>query len=208
MTRLRRHILRFWADCRGGALVELSIVMPLLLLMVFGLLDYGRLYWNEVAAQKAAAVAARIAAVRPPVCENVPTVIGAASSDIDAGALCRISGNCSATSAVTCRLNAVTNTTATEIWNRIRPLMPPNATRANVQLTYSNNSNIGFVGGPYSPIVTVDLVNMEFRFVSPLGSLAALAAGDSKYESKPWTIPLPSMSTSLPGEDMASGVGS
>lgn len=213
MTCLRKYILRFWADRRGSALVELSIVMPLLLLIVLGLVDYGRLYWNEVAAQKAAAIAARTAALRAPVCENVPSVIGAASADVNAGTLCRQGGACSVTLPPPCRLDQVDDyplgkQTADEIWSRIRPLMPPNATRANVQLTYTNNSNIGFVGGPYSPVVTVELVNMEFRFVSPLGSLAALATTDSSFTSKPMTIPLPTMSTSLPGEDMASGVGS
>ena len=187
--------------------------MPLLLLIILGVIDYGRLYWNESMAQKATAIAVRLAAVRPPACPGVPSRIGAAAltpgaDPLEAGTLCRSGNVCAVATPPACQLN-LNNATAAEIWDRIRFLLPPDAEPANVQLQYTFDGSIGFLGGPFSPIVTTELVNLEFSFVSPLGKLAALAASDGTLaDAKTLTIPLPSMSASIPGEDMALGAGS
>jgi hypothetical protein len=212
LTRHARLLLRLRADTKGSALVELSVVMPLLLLVILGVLDYGRLYWNESMAQKATAIAVRLAAVRPPACPGVPSTIGAAplapgANPPEAGTLCRVGGVCAVATPPACQLD-LNNATAAEIWDRIRFLLPPDAEPANVQLEYTFDGSIGFLGGPFSPIVTSELINLEFSFVSPLGQLAAVAASDGTIaNAKALTIPLPSMSASIPGEDMASGAG-
>jgi len=210
MTDRVSFLRRFGRDEAGTTVVELAIVVPLLLLMLFALIDYGRLFWIESMAQKATSIAARTAAVRPPVCNNVPTTIAAvATTPGNAapkyGTLCQGSGVCASGGEQTCALNTGT-TTGQEIWDRIEALMPPGSTPANVRLRYIFDGRIGFLGGPYSPIVTVELVNLNFNFVLPLGGLAALAASDATQQSAfANSIALPNMSVSLPGEDLASG---
>jgi Flp pilus assembly protein TadG len=63
IKRIARTILRRLRDARGDALVEFALVAPLLFLVLFGMIDFGKAfnYWldeNHLAAQ-----AARLAAV-------------------------------------------------------------------------------------------------------------------------------------------------
>jgi len=211
MTGFMDFLRRFQRNTSGTTLVELAIVMPLLLLLIFGVLEFGRLFWITGVTQKATAIAVRLAAVRPPVCPNVPDVISAVSVSAGGtaprfGTVCRTGGVCADLGEQVCALNLGT-ATGQEIWGRVAALMPPGSTAANIRLRYSFDERIGFVGGPYSPVVTVELINLEFQFISPLGQLAALAASDATIAaSLPNSISLPSMSASLPGEDLASGV--
>lgn len=211
MTRRVDRLARFAHDTQGATLLEMAMVMPLLLLLIFGLLDYGRLFWIEAMAQKATAIAARTAAVRPPVCAGVPTVISVSSTNPGEvapkfGTLCRAGGVCADGGEQSCLLDTATAAGA-EIWDRIAPLMPPGATAANVRLRYSFDERIGFLGGPYSPMVTAELVDLAFQFATPLGGLAAMAANDDTLATtSPNSIALPAMSVSLPGEDLAAGL--
>lgn len=209
-----RHNAKFWskfkADTAGSAIVEMAILIPLLLLLIFGILEYGRLYWVTGTAQKATAIASRIAAVRPAACPDVPEIISSVPVNPGSpipkyGTLCRSGNVCLTPGEKTCALN-LANPTGQEIWDRITALLPPGSTPANVRLRYTFDERLGFLGGPYSPIVTAELTGLEFRFVSPLGKLAALAAGDATLEgTHPNSITLSSMSSSMPGEDLASG---
>ena len=52
---------------RGAAAVEFALVMPLLLLLVFGLIQYGLYFWAYQGGSDAARAAARLAAVGNPV---------------------------------------------------------------------------------------------------------------------------------------------
>ena len=213
MTRLGRLLSEFRHDTRGSALVELSIVMPLLLLMLFGILDYGRLYWIETSLQKAMQIASRTASVRPPVCPGVPATYAAAAVPSGEtaprfGTLCRSGSVCADPGTRICDLT-VASTTSDEIWDRIVALLPPGATRANVRLSYAFDDRLGFLGGPYTPVVSAEFADLDFRFVLPIGQLAALAANDASITAKsPTTISLPTMSTSVPAEDLASGTDS
>lgn len=197
--RISTH--RFLRDDDGATLVELAIVLPVFLLLFFGLIDFGRLGFNLVMAEKATQMAARIAAVRPPACAGVPltqTGTGATPS----GAFCR-NGGCASVAPVTCA-GAAGDATVNEIWARVGPLMPSNATEANLLFSYTQDQRLGFVSGPYVPMVTVEIQNLTFEFVSPLGALAALA-GAIDTDGLGAAMTFPSMSVSLPGEDLALG---
>ena len=65
MIRAARHITRVWRDEAGTVLVELAVVLGLFVLMVFGVIDFGRLGFSYVLAEKATETAARMAVVRP-----------------------------------------------------------------------------------------------------------------------------------------------
>ncbi|WP_171123771.1 MULTISPECIES: TadE/TadG family type IV pilus assembly protein [unclassified Ruegeria] len=204
------HIARLLGrQDRGAALVELAIVIPIFLFLIFGVIDYGRLYWSTTAAQKAMHTAARLATVGPPQCGALPAshdLSGTAPGDTRFGALCR-SGNICAVPNLPAPCTLDTSTAyGARIWDEIGPLLPPGTTAANVQFTYSHDSRLGFLGGPYTPVVTADLINVDFNFVMPLAGLAALAGGGPAVTSNtPNSISLPAMSTSVPAEDLAVG---
>ena len=107
---------------------------------------------------------------------------------------------------VTCNGSAG-NATAAEIWTRVARLMPSGATVADLSFSYRFDSNLGYLGGPYVPMVTVEArrsgVGLPYRFLSPLGPLASAVsgAGAGGYG----TINLPRYSVSLPAEDLATG---
>ena len=202
LLRLGRKVLR---DQNGGVLVEFAIVVSLFLFLFMSLLDFGRMSYSVVNAQKASQLAARIAIVRPPACAGVPQthLRGTSTSAPRFGTSCSASaGVCEDPQTPSC-VGVATNATAAEIWNRISPLLPPSATIDNLQFHYDFNSNLGFLGGPYTPMVTVELNLSDFQFVSPLGALANAAGATNSTISQ--SVGYSNFSVSLPAEDLALG---
>lgn len=197
---------RFHKDESGGVLVEFALVISLFLLLLFGLLDFGRMAFSYVTATKATEIAARIAAVNGPVCPGLPAVNERGSVDGTAtanqfGTSCNVAaGICVDPGAIICT-GSMTNPTSARIWARVQDLMPPNASVHNLEFTYAFDRNTGFLGGPYSPTITVNITNLNFQFVSPLGSLARLS-GAQGLQGLGATLGFPKMSTSLPAENL------
>lgn len=210
--RATRHALRaFGRDASGTTLVELAVVLPIFLLLFLGLIDFGRMGAEYTMAEKAMQRAARIAAVRPAVCAGVPPTHLRGAGTIN-GVAPRFGESCGAGTNIcinpgtqTCAGTADPLGTAAEIWTNIRPLMPSHATVANLRFSYSSDPRLGFLGGPYVPIVTVEIQNLNFQFATPLSALAALAGSTSTGDMPGATLPFPPMSTSLPAEDLALG---
>jgi hypothetical protein len=96
-----------------------------------------------------------------------------------------------------------TNATASEIWGRINPLLPYSASIDVLQFSYSFDPKLGFLGGPYTPMVTVELDLDDFQFVSPLAALANAAGASGS--TLPSSTSYSSFSVSLPAEDLAEG---
>lgn len=209
MTRPRpalpRPLHRFARAEDGASLAEFALVVLFFLFLVFAAIDFGRLAHTWAATQKATQIAARIASVRPPACANVPTrhERGTLGTAAGFGTLCRAaSGTCALPAPVTCTGSSA-SPTAAEIFARIAPLLPPGTTAANLRFTYSPDPALGFLGGPYVPMVTVELERVDFVFVSNLGRLIAPLTG--RQTTLGTTLPLPAMSVSVPGEDLAAG---
>ncbi|KIC07524.1 hypothetical protein RA19_23445 [Leisingera sp. ANG-M1] len=207
-TRLKLLLSRFRKDQNGGVLVELGITLPVFLLLIMSIIDFGRMAFHYVVAERAMNVAARVAAVRPPVCEGVPEVHERAPAGSGTlagfGTSCRAGPDiCLDAGTVTCSGSAA-SATAIEIWDLIRGSMPRDATIGTLSFSYSYDPNLGFLGGPYTPVVTVEMQNQTFDFVSPLGRIAALA-GSAASPDLGAAVPFPSMSVSLPAEDLALG---
>ncbi len=213
---------RFARDTDGATLTELAIVVPLLLLLVLGAMEFGRFGFNETLAQKATDLAARTAAVRPSACDGVdgqslPENFLPPQDLVSPprfGTLCRIDApnTCAPVPEVSCNLLEASQAgtddaraTADEIWRTVSALLPSGATRENLVIRYSFDDELGFLGGPYTPVVTVELENLEFQFISPLGALAALAGADGEGVAN--SINFPRMSASLPAEDLGQGIG-
>jgi Flp pilus assembly protein TadG len=205
---LARRQRRFSSDEAGSTLVEFAIVMPLFLLILFALIDFGRMGFEYVMANKAVQMAARVAVTRPPACAGVPEIntrgaVPAGTTPPNFGTNCR-AGNtvCAAPATVSCFGNT-NNATAAEIWNTVRVLMPVGAQVSNLHFSYIYTSELGFLGGPYVPMVNVEIRNLNFQFVMPLDGLAALAG--SADANLPGTLPFPALSVTLPAEDLALG---
>ena len=200
-----RRMMNFLGRQDGGVLVEFALIVSLFLFLFMSLLDFGRLSYSVVNAQKASQLATRIAIVRPPACPGVPTTHqrGTSPSSPRFGTSCSASaGVCDDPQTPPCAGDA-SNPTASEIWTRISPLLPPNATIDNLRFHYDFNSNLGFLGGPYTPVVTVELNLDDFQFVSPLGALANAAGATNSTISS--TVGYSNFSVSLPAEDLAIG---
>lgn len=202
----------FVRDEAGATLVEFGLVLALLLLIAFGIIDFGRLAFHYVAAEKAVEAAARVAAVRPPACSGVALINqrGAVADGVTPprfGSSCGAAdGICLDPGNVSCTASA-SDATATEVWSVVSGTLPNDATIENVLFRYDFDPDLGFLGGPYVPVVTVELQNLNFTFVSPLSQLAALAVGGATAQTQGLggTIAFPNLSASLPGEDLAQG---
>lgn len=206
MKRPLPPLERLRADDRGSTLVEFAVVLAVFVFLLFGLIDIGRLGFSYVMASKATERAVRIAATLPPACPGLPATNdrGPLVGSIEAyayGNSCHVAeGLCAAPAPAVCTGDAA-NATATAIWAEIADLMPVNADIGNLQFSYAFDPNLGFLGGPYTPVVTVAITDLDFDFISPLGALAALA-GDEDHPDLGASFAFPAMSASLPAEDL------
>ncbi|MDH5798902.1 MAG: pilus assembly protein, partial [Paracoccaceae bacterium] len=98
----------------------------------------------------------------------------------------------------------LTNPTVAEIWANVRPLLPVSAQPSNLYFTYRKIDELGFLGGPFTPLVTVELKNQTFEFVSPLSEFAAMAGATSAGDFDADFV-MPTLTVTLPGEDLAQG---
>ncbi|HET9355788.1 MAG TPA: TadE family protein [Sphingomicrobium sp.] len=181
-------------DRRGGGAVEFAMVIPLMLILIFGIIDAGRVLWEWNRAEKATQMGARYAIVTDvipsaivtndyvgdPYCKDVNGVAqnctpGDSVNDVNAlgkltctstGCTCATGGNCpSATIGTTAFSNLVTRMSA----------MKPDITAANVRVVF-RGSGIGFAGDPNGmqvvPLVTVELTGLDFRPILLFNSVA------------------------------------
>jgi len=190
---------------------EFAMVLPLLLILLFGVIDTGRFLYEYNEAEKATQVGARVAIVTNVLSPDLrdenyvgKTVGGkviAAGDRIPSGALGTLtctSAGCTCP-AQPCPAGVATVDTATfndvlvARMQQIYPAIQPE----NVEVTYSG-SGLGIAADPtgsgteqmqISPLVTVTIKDLDFH---PITSLLLA------------TLPMPSFSTTLTAED-ASG---
>jgi len=201
-----RHLL---ADARGASAAEFALVLPLLLLLLFGIVDGARFAWEFNRAEKATQAGARVAVVTDPIpgglaaTDYVGQTIGGVTLTqgdlIPAGALGRIT--CSKTAGVlSCSCTtAPCPATLTPIQSSGFDLM---ATRmrgmyadiadSNIRVEYSG-SGLGFAGDPngmeIAPIVTISVTGLQFRPIA------------SRFFGGTAGIAMPAFRTSLTAED-------
>jgi hypothetical protein len=194
---------RLTKDCAGSTAAEFALVLPLLLVFLFGIIDGGRLLWEVNRAEKATQEGVRFAVVANPLAGGLATadylgVGGLTQGDIipaaDLGIVnCNKDGCC--TQAVTCTapfppVGTFDQTVFTAIYNRMHE-MDPAIQPQNVLVSYAG-SGLGFAGDPngpqISPIVTVKLTGLTFQ---PITSLALA------------TITLPDFKSALTAEDLS-----
>jgi len=202
-VRARHMFRRFARQESGAAMVEFAIVAPFFFFLIFLALDFGIFSSFNLMSEKAVQIAARTAVTRPAACAGVPErhEAGTITPLPRFGTNCRAGTNiCAAVSTVSCSGDA-TNPTAAEIWGRIGPLLPGGTGIDDLTFTYAQDSSMGYLGGPFTAIVTVDLDLPEFNFISPVGSLIGLVGGPNDVDSLDYRT----ISITLPAEDLAAG---
>lgn len=203
--------LRLLRSNSGSSAAEFGLVLPLLLLLLFGIIDTGRFMWDMNRAEKATQVGVRMAVVTTALAPGLitedyadQTINGVKLKPgdvIPAAALgtivCKSSGcTCEATPCPS-SLGTLDSTTFNQVLvTRMKYIMPA-ITAANVEVRYSG-SGLGTAGSlpvpgtaeemEISPLITVSLVNMQFRPITAL-----LFA----------TINLPSFNSTMSAEDVS-----
>ena len=169
---------------RGSTAAEFTVVLPLLLVLLFGIIDAGRYMWTINRAQKAVQVGARYAVVTDTVPGGLQTYTFVSAtnppgSPVPVSAFGAI--NCVATGgtpACSCAANpcstAMVGTTNTAAFTAIAAQMRrfyPELANQNVSVRYEG-IGLGFAGNPYgsdvSPLVTVAMTGATFRPVTLL----------------------------------------
>jgi Flp pilus assembly protein TadG len=204
---------RVLRDCSGSGAAEFALVLPLLLILMFGILDVGRFMWTVNTIDKAVQAGARYAVVTDPIVPALGTsdfvgVGGLTQGDrIPASAMATITCTGTATTA-TCTgcSGAITSCSANAVsFNNIVARMQyydSDIAPENVIVEY-RGSGIGYAGDPLNstnwtnhpqiqPLVTVKVQGLTFDLVMALTLIH---------------FDLPSFSTTLTAEDL-SGSGS
>ena len=194
---------RLWT-CRAGATAaEFALVLPILLLLLFAVIDGARFLWEYNRAEKATQVGARYAAATQmvaggfagysfavsdaiPAGDPVPvanfdkvTCTSTACTCVGGGVCSVVSRNAAAFDAVVARMNKVKSDIAAQ----------------NVVVTY-RNVGLGYAGDPngadVAPLITVSLQALDFK------PITTLIFGI--------TMQMPSFKASLTAEDLDGSV--
>ncbi len=195
-------VQRFLRHEAGATVAEFALVLPLLLILLFGVIDSGRFLWTWNRAEKATQMGVRYAAVTDVAStglasydfysEGIPRGDPIPESSFG-GAVCTSAG-CTCVAGATCPPLDALSTGFTNTVARMQAMMPEIGPD-NVAIEYSY-SGLGYSGDPYgpdiNPLITVRLTGMTF---SPS---VALVFGLS--------IPLPSFASTLSMEDGAGAI--
>ena len=194
----------------AASAAEFALVLPLLLLLLFGIIDVGRFLWAFNQAEKATQMGTRYAVVTAPVLTGldnsysfavdggisqgtaIPTAnfTSAACSKSNGSVQC----SCVAPTGSFCAATSTNSNAFQAIFQRMKYMYPPIAD-TNVQVIYKN-IGLGFAGNPdgsdVSPLVTVKLTGLTFH---PITCFVF-----------PCSIGMPDFSASLTAEDLSGSV--
>lgn len=60
----------FWKDAEGTTALEFALTAPVFILIVFGIIEFGLLFWTQIGLQHGAGLAARCATINPTICSS------------------------------------------------------------------------------------------------------------------------------------------
>lgn len=195
------RLIALWRDSRAASAAEFVLVLPLALLILFGIIDVGNYAWTLNEYEKATQMGTRYAVVtnvvQPALETQAYTGVICGGTALRAGdRICREALGtleCSSTActcvATPCPAGPVDNARFTALVNRMRTFQP-DITADRVRIAY-RGSGLGYAGDPnkpeIAPLVTVRIVNATYAPItlSPFGV----------------AVPLPDFSYSLTLED-------
>jgi hypothetical protein len=186
---------------RGATAAEFAMVLPLLIILLFAIIDGGRFVWEYNRAEKATQVGARMAVVTDVLStglrdnDYVGVVVGSETVDpgerIPVGALGTIvctNTSCTCTGACSGIGTGYDGAAFGRLVARMKDIKP-DIGPTNVEVVYSG-SGLGYAGDPtgmdLSPLVSVRLKDMQFQ---PITSLMLAS------------FTMPSFTTTLTAED-------
>lgn len=175
---------RLFLDGSGGSAAEFSLVLPLLVLLLFGMIDTGRYMWEYNRAEKATMMGARFAVVTDVVPSALASThfVGTTNCDpTNSGSYVSCTQGdtiknpaaigtiiCLSTGCTPPAYSAMTANAFPHIAARMR-LMKPDIADANVEVDY-RGAGLGYAGDPngmeIAPLVTVKLTGVQFRPLS------------------------------------------
>ena len=168
-------------DQRGASAAEFALVLPLLLLLLFGMIDAGRFMWEYNRAEKATQMGVRYAVVTNPVAPGLASYSFAVTGGVIAGdtvpvalfdnAVCtNTSCTCTASSGGFCSGAGYDAAAFNNLVARMSAMYPP-IDADNVEIEY-RNVGLGYAGDPngpdVAPLVTVRLNGLRFQPISTL----------------------------------------
>lgn len=170
------RLLALLRDQRGGPAAEFTLVLPIILIFLLGIIDVGRYAWEINRAEKATQTGARWAAVTDMIPSGLVGYSFVTSGNIPQGTTvpstafpgisCSSSGTVTCTCSGSCSFPTTADSLAfTRLVNRMNDIKPDIAA-ANVIVEY-RYSGLGFAGDPngadVAPIISVRLRNLQFR---------------------------------------------
>ena len=166
-------------DARGAALAELALVLPLLLLLLLGMLDFGKAFNEWMSSTHLANEGARLAAVN--YCPN-PGSDGSGNITCDWSSI-----GCSASDSNVCLAQYIDNQTMSELKNgRTSSAYAPAQNAAKVCISYPNGSATK-VGDPVTVQVQVTYHWLNYvRTRMGLGSTVIRGSATMRLESPPY----------------------
>ncbi len=185
------QIRAFWAN-ESGAAAEFALVLPVLMLLFFGLIDAGRYAWTFNQGEKATQIGARFAVVTDPLAPQLTTqsyvgqsfggVLLSQGDRIPISALGKIT--CGAT-ACTCAttpcpsgIGTADSDASTLLINRMKEIFPEvGDDGVTVSVDYSG-SGLGYAGNPNGmdvvPFVTVRVSGVKFTSIMLFGTQVSM----------------------------------
>lgn len=193
-NQMKNILARLSRNNRGAAAAEFALVVGLFLTLLFGIIDFGRMFFNWNKAAKATEWGVRRAIVSDMVAIGLQDYDGLAAAGgnglavpvaaINGGqpVVCRSGGDCDG--------YGFDQASFDNILTRMQAISPE-IQAENLVIEY-HHIGFGFAGNPYgsdiSPNVTVRLENMQFDFLFPgLQTFTSLA--------------MPELKSTLTGED-------
>lgn len=185
-----RRFAQFRRNVSGAVLIEHTLVFVLLMLLTFGLVEFGVVLYQYNAAETATSAGARFVATRGPVITEISDC--GVTTSARAGTRCAdVSGASGWT--LTCDASAPTGNCQGAVLNQLVAEMQryyPNVEAQNVQVVF-RGAGLGFVGrGAPVPLVTVRLTGMAYEYIA-VGALLGISDLD-----------MPGFDATLVGEDL------
>lgn len=195
---------RLLSDTNASSAAEFALVVPLLILLLFAVIDGGRWLWEYNRIEKATQMGARFAVVTDPPAAGITSTSYVGISGLTQGdpiplaafgtIRCTSSG-CSCLVTPCPSIGTVTASNFTAIVNRMK-LFAGEISAANVTVDYSG-SGLGYAGNPngadISPIVRITVGSPTAMNFQPLSYLTFKQTG----------ITMPTFTAALTAEDLS-----